>query len=203
MNILENYYKRVIRYDLINKFFYNHVEDIPQLKKIVLNFGCKSYEIKHLSASLLSLELITTQKGILTKSKRANIMLKIRKGNPVGCIVVLRKDKMYSFFLKLLIDVFPNLRDFKGLVPSKKLSITSFSFTLKDLIAFKELEKQFYLFSSLPPLNITFITNTRTRKELLYLLNAFKLPIIQAIVTQLAECNLAKVKAKGSNPFSC
>jgi hypothetical protein len=49
---------------------------------------------------------------------------------------------------------------------------------LKDLISFKELEKQFYLFSNLPPLNITFVTNTKTRKELLYLLNAFKLPLI-------------------------
>jgi large subunit ribosomal protein L5 len=178
MNILENYYKRVIRHDLLNKFFYNHIEDIPQLKKIILNFGCKSFEIKNLAASLLSLELITVQPGVLTKSKKANILLKIRKGNPVGCTVVLRRNKMYHFLFKLLIDVFPNLRDFKGITVAKKLSNTSFSFTLKDLISFKELEKQFYLFSNLPPLNITFVTNTKTRRELLYLLNAFKLPLI-------------------------
>lgn len=178
MNILENYYKKVIRHDLINKFFYNRIEDVPQLKKIILNFGCKSVEIKNLAASLLSLELIAVQQGVLTKSKRANILLKIRKGNPVGCTVVLRKNKMYSFLFKLLIDVFPNLKDFKGITVAKKLSKTSFSFTLKDLISFKELEKQFYLFSNLPPLNITFVTNTKTRKEFLYLLNALKLPLI-------------------------
>ena len=178
MNILENYYEKVIRYDLLNKFFYDRIEDIPQLKKITLNFGCKNFETKNIASSLLSLELISVQSGVLTKSKKANILLKIRKGNPVGCIVVLRKDKMYNFLFKLLIDVFPNLRDFKGIVVSKKLSNTSFSFTLKDLISFKELEKQFYLFSNLPPLNITFVTNTKTRKELLYLLNAFKLPLI-------------------------
>ena len=178
MNILENYYKKVIRHDLINKFFYNHIEEIPQLKKIILNFGCKSFEIKNIAASLLSLELITVQQGVLTKSRRANILLKIRKGNPVGCTVVLRQNKMYNFLLKLLIDVFPNLRDFKGIPVAKKLSNTSFSFTLKDLISFKELEKQFYLFSNLPPLNITFVTNTKTRKELIYLLNSFKLPLV-------------------------
>lgn len=178
MNILENYYKKVIRYDLTNKFFYNNIEEVPRLKKIILNFGCKSFEIKNLAASLLSLELITIQEGTLTRSKRANILLKIRKGNPVGCTVVLKRHKMYNFLFKLLTDVFPNLRDFKGISVSKKLSNTSLSFTLKDLINFKELEKQFYLFSNLPPLNITFVTNTKTKKELLYLLNAFKLPLI-------------------------
>ena len=178
MNILENYYRKVIRHDLTNKFFYNNIEEVPRLKKIILNFGCKSFEIKNLAASLLSLELITIQEGALTRSKRANILLKIRKGNPVGCTVVLKKNKMYNFLFKLLTDVFPNLRDFKGISVSKKLSNTSLSFTLKDLINFKELEKQFYLFSNLPPLNITFVTNTKTKKELLYLLNAFKLPLI-------------------------
>lgn len=178
MNILESYYKKIIKEDLVNRFFYNRIEDIPQIKKMTLNFGCKSFEIKNLAASLLSLELITVKQGVITKSKRANVLLKIRKGNPVGCIVVLRKTQMYNFFLKLLVDIFPNLKDFKGITIAKRLGYNNFSFTLKDFITFKELEKQFYLFSNLPPLNITFVTNIGTRKELLYLLNAFKLPLI-------------------------
>ena len=92
-------------------------------------------------------------------------------------MVVLKKNKMYDFTFKLLIDVFPNLRDFRGIHAAKKLNMTSLSFTLTDLISFKELEKQFYLFSNLPPLNVTFVTNARSRKELLYLLNSFKLPL--------------------------
>lgn len=184
MNILENYYKKVIRQDLLNKFSYDRIENIPQLKKIVLNFGCKNFDIKNISVSLLSLELITGQKGVLTKSKRANILLKIRKGNPVGCMVILKKNKMYSFMFKLLIDVFPSLKDFKGIFVAKKLNVTSFSFTLIDLITFKELEKQFYLFSNLPPLNITLVSNTKSKKELLYLLNSFKLPL-----TVQCNCN--------------
>ncbi|QXE46253.1 50S ribosomal protein L5 (mitochondrion) [Nitzschia inconspicua] len=179
MNLLENYYKQVIKYDLINKFFYNQLKDIPELKKIILNFGCKSFEIKNIAASLLSLELITTKQGTITKSKRANILLKIRKGYPVGCTVVLTKNKMYQFFFKLLTEVFPNLKDFKGINISKNLKNKSFSLTLLDLIDFKELEKQFYLFNNLPPLNIILITNTKTRKELIYLLNSFKMPFVK------------------------
>jgi large subunit ribosomal protein L5 len=175
MNILEYYYKKIVRRDLINKFIYTHLEEIPQLKKIILNFGCKNSDVKSVASALLSLELITTKKGSLVKSKRANVLLKIRKGNPVGCVVVLKNNEMYDFLFKLLTEVLPNLKSFSGLNVSKKLGKTSFSFTLKDLINFKELEKQFYLFINLPPLNITLVTNAKTNKELLYLLQSFKL----------------------------
>ena len=149
MNSLKYYYKKIIIHDLINKFSYNQISEIPELKKIILNFGCKDFEIKSIASALLSLELITMRKGSVARSKRANILLKIRKGNPVGCVVVLRNTEMYHFLLKLVSEVLPNLKDFKGLSVSKKLGTTSFSFTLKDLINFKELEKQFYLFIKL------------------------------------------------------
>lgn len=173
--MLENYYKKIIRHDLINKFNYTHLEEIPQLKKIILNFGCKNSDVKSVASALLSLELITMKRGSLVKSKRANMLLKIRKGNPVGCSVVLKNSVMYDFFFKLLSEVFPNLKSFTGLNVSKKVGKSSFSFTLKELINFKALENQFYLFIDLPPLNITLITTAKTQKELLYLLQSFKL----------------------------
>lgn len=178
MNILENYYQKVIRYDLINKFNYTHLNEVPKLKKIILNFGCKSFEIKNIASALLSLELITTKRGSLTTAKRSNLLLKIRKGHPVGCVVILKKTRMYDFFWKLLIEVFPNLKVFQGINTKKKVEQNSLSFTLKDLISFKELEKQFYLFINLPPLNITLITNSKSKHELVYLLNSFKLPVL-------------------------
>ena len=107
MHILENYYSKIIQYDLINKFTYTRMEDIPKLKKIILNFGCKSDNIKVIAVSLFSLELIAARKGTLTKAKRSNILLKIRKGHPVGCVVVLRKNDMYDFLLKLITEAFP------------------------------------------------------------------------------------------------
>jgi len=175
MNSLKYYYKKIIRRDLVNKFTYTHLEEVPQLKKIILNFGCKNSDVKSVASALLSLELITTKKASLVKSKRANVLLKIRKGNPVGCVVILKKNEMYDFLFKLLSEVFPNLKSFTGLNVSKKLGKTSFTFTLKDFINFKELEKQFYLFINLPPLNVTLVTNAKTKEELLYLLQSFKL----------------------------
>ena len=92
-NILENYYRKIIKYDFINKFYYVNVNEIPSIKKIILNFGCKNIEIKNISGCLLSLELITKKKGSLTRAKRSNILLKIRKGQPSGCVVVLKKKR--------------------------------------------------------------------------------------------------------------
>ena len=176
--MLENYYHRVIKYDLINKFPYTYLNEIPELKKIVLNFGCKNSDIKNLASALFALELITMKSGSLTRARRPNLLLKIRKGNPTGCIVVLQKSKMYTFLFKLLTEVFPNLKDFHGINISDKVAERRFSFTLDNLINFKELEKQFYLFINLPPLNITLVTNTKSKKELSYLLRSLKLPII-------------------------
>ena len=175
--MLKNYYKNIIKYDLINKFNYQNVKEIPELKKIILNFGCKNSELKNISSSLLTLELIAAQSGFITQSNKINIILKIRKGQPVGCAVVLKKDKMYDFFLILLTEIFPNLKDFKDFKAAKTLDKFSFSFTLKSLINFRHLEKHFYLFENLPPLNITIVTSAQTREELLYLLNSFKLKI--------------------------
>lgn len=178
MNILKNYYKRVIRYDLINKFSYSHLDEVPKLKKIALNFGCKNLELKNIASTLLSLELITQKRGLITKARLPNILLRVRKGTPTGCFIILKKNEIYLFLLKLLTDIFPNLKDFQGIKVSNKLGKANLSFTIRDLISFKELEKQFYLFSKLPPLNITLITNTKSKKELLYLLRSFKLPLI-------------------------
>ena len=180
MAILENYYNQVIKVDFVNKYnYYETSLDIQKLEKIILNFGSKNLDLFVLSSSLLFLELITRKKGSVTRAKRSNVLLKIRKGNIVGCTVVLTKTKMYDFLFKLLVNIFPNLKNFDGIkVVREKLLKKSFSFTIKDFVCFKELEKQFYLFSKLPPLNITILSNAKTKKEMLYLMQSFKLPVV-------------------------
>ena len=78
----KNYYNNVIKYDLINKFYYTNHKQIPQIINIILNFNCKNLNVKNLVSSLVALELITMKKGIVLTSKKSNIVLKIRKGNP-------------------------------------------------------------------------------------------------------------------------
>ena len=103
MNILNYFYTKTLKYELLNKFLYKNVNKLPKIKKIIFNFNCKNFELKNLAVSLLVLELITNQKGILTKSKYSNILLKICKGNPTGCKVILRKRKMLDFFFRLIL----------------------------------------------------------------------------------------------------
>ena len=177
MHFLENFYFRNLKYELINKFLYNSTNKLPKLKKIILNFGCRTNDIKSLSSSLLALELISNQNSSITTTKRSNILLKIRKGNPTGCKVTLRKNKMSNCFSKILIEIAPKLKNFEGFTFNRKIKKNSFSYELHDTFNFQELEEHYYLFNNLPKLNITLVTNTETKKELLFLLNSLKFPL--------------------------
>ena len=88
--------KNLIQYDLLSQFTQSNFYLTPKLKKIVLNFGIKEINFKNLILVASALEVVTTQKAILTTSSKSNIFLKIRKGAPVGCRVDLRKNSIKS-----------------------------------------------------------------------------------------------------------
>ena len=177
MNIIKNYQRQILKIDCLNKFNYKNVNEIFKIKKIILNFNCKNYDIKKLSVAVLALELITVKKSTMTKSKKiSSINLKIKKGQPVGCKVILEKKKLEIFLFKFLNKILPELKHFNGLTQTRNKN--SFSFSLNDLVNFDELNTNFYLFSSLPTLNIITICNTNSVKELSFLLNSFKFPLI-------------------------
>lgn len=179
MYILEFYYEHIIKHDLINKFKYYNVKNIPKIKKIIINMGCSNYKMKNIAPAFLFLEILTNKCSIFTKTKKANIFLKIKKGTPIGCAVILTKIKMYTFLFKLLLEILPYLKNFKGIFyKASKLKCNSFSFFIKDLIVLKEFNPHYHFFNNLPELNITIITNTKTKLELIYLLKSFKLPLL-------------------------
>lgn len=177
INSLNNFYLKTIQYDLINKFPYNHTKKLPKFKKIILNFECKTNEIKMLTSSLVALKLITNQKGILTATKRSNVKLKIRKGNPVGCKVTLRKTKMFLYLYRMVTEIFPRLKNFNKINLNKNLKHNAISYKLDDIFNFKELEKHYYLFNNLTKLSITLTTNTKTKDEFLFIFHSLKFPI--------------------------
>ena len=178
MYFLKNYYQNIVQYDLINKFPYKNLQNLPKLQKIVLNFGYKNPNLKNLASALLFLEFITTKRGIITTAKEPHILLKIKKGSPVGCKLILKKTLMYSFFTRLLVEIFPQTKEFKSFTQKKKnQKPNAFSYQLKNTFLFSELERNYNLFNNLSNLNITIVTNTKTQNELLFLLNSFKLPI--------------------------
>jgi large subunit ribosomal protein L5 len=176
MHLLEKFYTKTLKYELINKFRYTNTKNLPRLKKIILNFGCKTADIKQLASCLLAIELITNQKGTFTTTKHSNILLKIRKGNPTGCKVTLQNFNLFNFLYKILLEIFPKLKSFKGFIVNKKIKKKTFSYELHETFSFTELENHYYLFNNLPKLDLTIIMSSTNKNELLYLLKSFQLP---------------------------
>lgn len=175
MSFFEAYNRKIIKYDLINVFVYPNLTRMPRLEKIILNFGYPKSKLKNLISGLLALEFLSSKKGEITRSKHLNIFLKIKKGSPVGCKIVLKKSVMNLFYLKLITSIFPKIKrpqiqsfqtDFKW--------IKSVSFQLKNPLFFSELENQFQFFKDTPKLDITLTTSSRSIEELLFLLKSIK-----------------------------
>ena len=183
MQSLKYYNEKIIKYDFINKFNYNNINEIPALQKITLNFGCKNFTIQKFATTLLALEIITTKKGTLTIAQKPNLLLKIQKGQPAGCKVILNKKLIYNFLTKLLLEVLPKLKNFIGL----KIVIKTYSFSFQlsnNEIVLKEFEEQYPLFSNLPKLDLNFSTNSRNQEELLFLIKSLKFPVSSYIKTK-------------------
>ena len=142
-----------------------------------MNFSCKTTEIKTLATHLLALELVTVQKGVLILSKHPNLLLKIRKGNPTGCRLTLKKTSILNFLSKSLNEIFSKVKNFEGLSVHQKVEKTTFSFVMKNTLNFSELSENYHLFNNLSNLNLSFVTIVETKEEMLFLLKSLKLPL--------------------------
>ena len=175
MYLINDYYNNIVKYDLINKFYYQNITQLPKIKKIILTFNFKKQTLKNLMSSLIALELISTQKPIFVKSKISNITLKIRKGQPVGCKLTLRKSKVNFFIFKLWNDFFYSKNYVEKNIKIKTSNISVFSFQIQNSLIFSELETNYQIFKQLTKLNITIVCTSKTFKELKFLLKSYKL----------------------------
>jgi len=178
MNFLQKYNEKIIQYDLINKFLYKNPGKIPTLEKITLNFGCKNSNIQKFATTLLALEIITSKKGKLSISKNANVLLKIQKGQPTGCVIVLRKKEMNNFLTRLHLEILPKLRNFVGFRLQMKPSTFAFRLACQEILL-PEFERQYPLFGDLPALDIYVSTTAKTQKELQFLIDSLKFPFLK------------------------
>lgn len=179
MHFLKYYNENIIKHDLLNKFIYKKSSEIPELKTIVLNFGCKNFSMEKFAITILALEIITNKKSTITTAKHPNVLLKIQKGQPAGCkVILLEKELVHNFLNKLLLEIFPKLKNFLGLNLQIKNSSFSFKLSSNELVL-QELEEQYPLFANLPNLDIQISTNSQNSKELLFLIKALKFPIKQ------------------------
>ena len=103
MSQLKQFYQEEVAPKLTETFGYKNVMQVPALKKIVLNMGLGEaiQNIKLLDSAVEELKVISGQKPVITRAKRSIAAFKLREGMPIGCMVTVRREKMYDFFLKI------------------------------------------------------------------------------------------------------
>ena len=173
MHFLDSYNKNVVKYDLINKFNFVNSNKIPCIECINLKFSFKKYEFKSLISALIALELITGQKSTFITSKTFNVSLKIQKGDPVGCKLVLRKKKMHNFLYQLLNRFELNKKILKNLGEN---NFSFYSFKIKNVLSFNQLEKNYVFFKNLHNLHVGIVFSPNLNfKKFKFLLKSYKI----------------------------
>jgi len=163
MHFLKSFYSATVKYQLTNKFAYRKITKLPKLKKIILNFGSKPTDTKKLFSSLLVFELIANQKGFFTTATNINVKLKVHKGNPSGCKLTVQKHNLFKIFADFLLNILILKKQNKF-----NLNKNSISCVIKNTFSFLKLDSYYSFFNYLPDLNLTLVTASKNKKELIF-----------------------------------
>ena len=160
----------------MEKFNYKNIHQIPKIKKIVLNMGIGDAkdDSKILDKAQEELSLITGQKAIKTKARKAIAGFKIREGMPLGVSVTLRNKIMYEFLDRLINIAIPRIRDFRGLNPKSFDQNGNFTMGIKEQIIFPEIN--YDKIQKIRGLDITICTSANNQSEAIELLRSFNMP---------------------------
>ena len=170
-------YKDKIAAELKEKFGYRNIHQVPALKKIVVNMGVGegSQNLEVLERAVEELSTITGQQPAIRRAKKSIANFKIRQGDPVGCKVTLRRDKMYEFLDRLINIALPRVRDFQGISSSKGFDAGgNYTLGLKEQTIFPEINLD--KVKRVQGMDISFITTAKSRDEAYALLSAFNFP---------------------------
>lgn len=174
--LLEKYRDEIVA-QLMQAFHLENKLAVPRIEKIVVNMGVGegSQDIKILEKSMEELAIITGQKPILRRAKKAISNFKIREGQPVGCKVTLRRKMMYEFMDRLINIALPRIRDFRGVSPDSFDRAGNYTLGLSEQNIFPEIE---YDRVSRPQgMDITFvIKNVKSKEQSKELLRLFGMP---------------------------
>ena len=176
MNRLKAKYNEEIMPSLREKFNYSNVLEIQKLEKIVVNMGVgdATTNSKLLDAAVADLEIITGQKPVVTKSKKAIAGFKLREGQGIGCKVTLRGDNMYNFLDKLISITLPRVRDFRGISNKAFDGRGNYTLGLTEQLIFSEIEYDKVV--KVRGMDIVFVTTAKTNEEAFALLQGFGMP---------------------------
>ena len=165
MSRLKDMYQTDIVSKLRSDFNYKSVMEVPRVKKIVLNMGLGEaiQNIKILDSATLELNAISGQKSVITKAKKSIATFKLRQGMPIGCMVTLRREKMYEFLDRLMNVSLARVRDFKGVSGKAFDGKGNYTLGIKEQLIFPEIN--YDSVDKIKGLNITIVTSAKTDEE--------------------------------------
>lgn len=178
MTRLHEEYKNKIKAEMLEKFGYDNVMQVPRLEKVVLNMGVGEavQDSKKVRAAVADLTLIAGQKPVVTRAKKSIAGFKLREGMPIGAKVTLRRDRMFEFVDRLINIALPRVRDFRGLNPRSFDGRGNYSMGLKEQIVFPEID--YDKVDTIRGLDIIVVTTASTDDEARELLRGFNFPFV-------------------------
>lgn len=176
MSQLQTYYEEQIVPKLQEKFKFDNVHQIPKVEKIVLNMGLGEaiQNIKILDSAVEELMSIAGQRPVITRAKKSIAAFKLRAGMPIGCMVTLRRQRMYDFLNKLINVALPRVRDFRGISPKAFDGAGNYSIGIKEHIIFPEID--YDKIDKIKGMNISIVTSAKNDNEGRELLTLFGMP---------------------------
>ncbi len=173
---LKEYYKTEVFPNMMDKFKYKNVMEVPKLEKITVNMGLGEAKdnAKIMETAVSEIALITGQRPVVTKAKKSIANFKVRDGMSVGAKVTLRGESMYEFADKLFNIALPRVRDFKGVGRNSFDGRGNYSMGVKEQLIFPEIV--YDQVDMIKGMNITFTTTAKTDEEALALLELMGMP---------------------------
>jgi len=176
MSQLKEFYEKEAVPQLIKTFNYKNSMQVPRLEKVVLNMGMGEaiQNIKLLDSAVEELQIIAGQHPVITRAKKSIAAFKLREGMPIGCMVTLRRSRMYDFFYKLVNVALPRVRDFRGISGKAFDGRGNYSLGIKEHIIFPEID--YDKIDRIKGLNISVVTSAQTDEEGKELLRLLGMP---------------------------
>jgi len=173
---LKTLYQDTIVPKLKEQFGYTNIHQVPRVTKITVNRGLgeASQNAKALESSLSELAIITGQKPVVTRAKKAIAGFKVREGMPVGVMVTLRSRRMYSFLDRLISLALPRIRDFRGISPRSFDGRGNYTLGIREQLIFPEID--YDSIDQIRGMDISIITTANTDEEGRALLKEMGMP---------------------------
>ncbi len=173
---LKTLYNETIVPQMTEQFQYKNIHEVPRVTKITINRGMgeAATNAKSLEASLNEIAVITGQKPVVTRAKKAIAGFKIRQGMPVGIMVTLRSERMYSFLDRLISLALPRIRDFRGISPKSFDGRGNYTLGVREQLIFPEVE--YDSIDQVRGMDISIITTAKSDEEGRALLKAMGMP---------------------------